>query len=141
MGDKPKIDAQAALKERVRAEMARREWRPADLAVQTGISPSKLSRWFNGRGVEITLDDLYQIADGFGAAPGDFVPNSAGVTPQIAKMLERISAFTAAEQFHLVQALDSIIDMREATLDTARTMYGGVGFRGRVQPNRPEQRP
>lgn len=141
MGEKLRSEAQEALKQRVREEMDRRDWRASDLAVQTGISPSKLSRWFNGQGVEITIDDLYQIAHGFGAEPGDLVPNSSGVTPQIARMLDRLGAFTAAEQFHLIQALDSLIDMRGASIETARVAFGGVGVRGRTNSSRPDIRP
>ena len=57
----------------IRAHIARAGLRYADIAKQTGMAPSTLSRKLNGESV-ITVDDLLRIAGGLDIPVKDLLP-------------------------------------------------------------------
>lgn len=120
----------------VRAILDAKGWKQLDLAEASGITPSHLSRIFSGER-ELSLDHLVAIAEALGVKPGDLLENSAGSYAELLPIMKRLTAFTADERYHIGQALESIINVRQSCLSQAssilRTTPPSRGERGIVQ--------
>lgn len=118
------------VRDRVQAEMDARKWAQIDLCEVTGLTPSKVSRFLAGR-VSLDVDDLDLIAKAFGRKAGDFLPNSHSITPELARLADRLSGLSGPERYHILEMLEGALALRDTTLSRATELFAG----GRPSPS------
>lgn len=78
--DRPKTSTHSRVAAGIRAELARSEQSPDELAEYLGISPRTFRRRLGGEGLSFNLDEVDEIAGFFGIAPVNLVvPNAIKV--------------------------------------------------------------
>lgn len=97
------------------------EWSQNDLARASELGPVKISRLL--RGGPCSVEELCAIARAIGRKPGDFLDNSSDIPADAAQIAVKLSRFTRPERFHLLQAIDSLIDLRETMLDEFKELF------------------
>jgi len=93
------------------SDLQKKGWTKADLAINSGLQPSLLTRFF--KGTELDVPTLAIIAKALGREPGDFLSRS-DVDPRLKALeplLKAMKDLSAPEESEVVQILARQVDV------------------------------
>ena len=91
----------------IQKELDERKWKRNDLAIQSGVSPSTLSRYLGESQEDLTVTQLIRIAEAFGKKAGDWLGRSE-VDPRIEpfeEMLAELDGMPSDEKHEIATVL------------------------------------
>ena len=95
------------LRSLIRLELAERSWSQRDLAIQSLVSPSTISRYLSEEQDDLTVGQLIAIAGAFGKMAGDWLGHSAR-DPRLAlfePIADEINGTPAADRSEMIEIL------------------------------------